>query len=370
MATSSALPRQPPEPIVQVVGYIRVSTEEQEREGISLDVQRERLVSYCQHLKLKLISIYSDEHTGRDMNRAGLRAALAKMVETGATFIVVSLDRVSRSVADWLYLLEHYFGYRARHRLLALDCVGLDPKTATGETILLMRAVWAYGEVAQTRERTRLALQYLKSTGVSLGGLPFGKAYTNRLDKQGHRIIVEVPEQMATIRRIVELHQLGTSLHAQVRILNAEGRKTAKGHPWTRIAVQRILAREGYQTVKHWDRSGAIHDSDAVLKRIAELRAAEMSYKDIGVQLTREKLLPPSGLKWHATTVKVLWETAATYNPKKSMEIAARLRRAGYSLSQIGQELTAQGLTPARGGIWHGAQVRLLLLMTKGIGSL
>jgi hypothetical protein len=47
------------------------------------------------------------------------------------------------------------------------------------------------------------------------------------------------------------------------------------------------------------------------------------------------------------------------------MEIAVGLHKANYSLRKIGEELTLRGLTPQRGGVWHSAQVRQLLLMAK-----
>lgn len=49
----------------------------------------------------------------------------------------------------------------------------------------------------------------------------------------------------------------------------------------------------------------------------------------------------------------------------KTIEIAVGLYRANYSLRRIGDDLTLRGLTPQRGGVWHGSQVRQLVLMAK-----
>jgi hypothetical protein len=99
--------------------------------------------------------------------------------------------------------------------------------------------------------------------------------------------------------------------------------------------------------------------------RIAELRARHMNFSEIGAQLTKEKLMPPLGSRWHAQTVARTWNTASTYDPQKATEIAVGLYRANYILRRIAEELTLRGLTPQRGGAWHGAQVRQLLLMAK-----
>jgi hypothetical protein len=132
-----------------------------------------------------------------------------------------------------------------------------------------------------------------------------------------------------------------------------------------RDCASHLLQREGLLTIKQFDRTGAIRDTDKVAKRIAELRAKHMSYSEIGAQLTKENLMPPIGSKWHAQTVAQTWNTTTTYDPTKTIEIAVGLYRANYSLRKIGEELALRGLTPQRGGTWHAAQVRQLLLMAK-----
>ena len=118
-------------------------------------------------------------------------------------------------------------------------------------------------------------------------------------------------------------------------------------------------------SINHFDRTGAVRDGDIVSRRIAELKAQHLSFKEIGAQLTKENLMPPIGSKWHAQTVARTWDTATTFDPQKATEIAVGLYRANYSMRKIAQELTLRGLTPQRGGVWHAAQVRQLLLMAK-----
>ncbi|HAN93288.1 MAG TPA: hypothetical protein DCQ33_14590, partial [Nitrospira sp.] len=126
-----------------VIGYLRVSTTEQKDEGISLDVQRERIIAYCNMFQHNLIAIYADDHTGRNLERPGFQAALARMVETDSILMSVSMDRISRNVGDWTHLLDTYFGKGKKYKLLAFDCAGMDPRTATGRMLLMMRAVMA-----------------------------------------------------------------------------------------------------------------------------------------------------------------------------------------------------------------------------------
>ena len=348
----------------KAIGYIRVSTDEQATEGISLDVQKDRIIHYCQQFGLNLLDIYQDEWTGKELQRPGLQAALARMVQTDAMLMSVSLCRISRSVGDWSYLLTTYFGRLAKFKFLAFDVAGVDAKTAAGETLIYFRAVMAQGEVSQTSERTLHAMRALKAKGVTCGGLPYGKEYSDRLDSEGRRVVIENPAKVATLARIRELHAQGKGIKTISDIMVAEGRPPPK-KAWSCEAVRRILTREGLYSRKQWDRSGAVRDQDRVMKRIAELRALNMSYKEIGKRLTAEKLMPDVGSLWHHQTVKDYWQSASTYDQSKAMELVVGYRRANYSLRQIAQELTLRGLTPKRGGTWHPNQVRELLLLAQ-----
>ncbi len=353
-----------PESAPRVIGYIRVSTDEQATEGISLEVQKDRIIHYCQQFGLNLLDIYQDEWTGKELGRPGLQAALARMVQTDAMLMSVSLCRISRSVGDWHYLLDTYFGRTAKFKFLAFDVAGVDAKTAAGETLIYFRAVMAQGEVSQTSERTLHAMRALKAKGVACGALPYGKEYSDRLDAEGRRVVVENPAKLATIERVRELHAQGKGIKTISDLLAGEGRPPPK-KSWSCEAVRRILTREGFYSRKHWDRSGSVRDQDTVMKRIAELRAMNLSYKEIGKRLTAEKLMPDVGSLWHHQTVKDYWQSASTYDQGKAMELAVGYRRANYSLRKIAEELTLRGLTPRRGGTWHPNQVRELLLLAQ-----
>ena len=46
---------------MKAIGYVIVSTEDQAREGVSLDNQRQRIKAFCQAKDWNLIDIVSDE---------------------------------------------------------------------------------------------------------------------------------------------------------------------------------------------------------------------------------------------------------------------------------------------------------------------
>ncbi|RLG08163.1 MAG: hypothetical protein DRN68_04195, partial [Thaumarchaeota archaeon] len=62
---------------IKAVGYVRVSTEEQAREGLSLDAQEEKIRAYCTAKGWRLVRIYRDEgFSGKDLNRPALQEML------------------------------------------------------------------------------------------------------------------------------------------------------------------------------------------------------------------------------------------------------------------------------------------------------
>ena len=118
---------------MRVVGYVRVSTEEQASGGVSLDVQAEKLRLYCQLHGLTLLEVIADEgRSGKDLDRPGLRRALELLREGAAEGVVVAkLDRLSRSVADWNALIVEFFGERAGNQLFSV-ADSIDTRTAAG----------------------------------------------------------------------------------------------------------------------------------------------------------------------------------------------------------------------------------------------
>ena len=62
---------------MKAIGYVRVSTEEQAREGISLDNQKTKIEAYCELNDLELVEIVEDAgKSGKDLNREGIQSLL------------------------------------------------------------------------------------------------------------------------------------------------------------------------------------------------------------------------------------------------------------------------------------------------------
>lgn len=227
--------------MTRVVGYIRVSTEQQ-ADGVSLEAQRAKLEAYAVAMDLELVAIHVDAGlSAKTLARPGLQAALGALDSGQADgLLVAKLDRLTRSVRDLGDLLERYFGQR--FSLLSV-ADSIDTRSAAGRLVLNVLGSVSQWERETTGERTREALAHLKSRGVRLGGAAVGWERTSETDAEGRRLVVTVPQEAATVERIVRLRSEGLSLRSIARALSAEGHATKAGGEWHASTVRNVLAR-------------------------------------------------------------------------------------------------------------------------------
>jgi DNA invertase Pin-like site-specific DNA recombinase len=191
-----------------VVGYVRVSTDEQAVSGLGLAAQRAAIEAECARRHWTLVAVHEDPGvSGKTIDRPGLTAALAD-VETGraAALVVSKVDRLSRSSFDFVGLLER--AQRGRWNLVALD-VNVDTTTPQGEMMASVMAIFAQLERRLIGQRTRDALAAKKAQGVRLGR----------------------PQTLpaAIVERIRSEHAAGAGWSAIARALNDDGVPTAHG---------------------------------------------------------------------------------------------------------------------------------------------
>jgi DNA invertase Pin-like site-specific DNA recombinase len=344
----------------KALGYIRVSTELQAADGVSLDAQRESIEDYCRIQGLNLIAVYQDDHTGKTLKRKGFQAALDHMKQSGATLVALKLDRITRNVGDLDYLLKTYFG-DGKQFALKLVQFPVDTGSSIGRLILNIICSVAQWEREEICARTQMGLAYLKKQGVRLGGAPYGMRRSDEEDEFGRRILVNDLREQQTIARICELFDGNTSLHKIVKILTDEGHQPKEKGAWSRLTVARILERTGRQAMRPWNRTNAIRDKTTVINRIFELKADGLNLSEIGRQLTRENMMPVRGSKWYPATVSAYMSERASYNQDAIVKTVLALREQKRTLSQICADLTLRGFTPQRGGRWFPAQIKTIL---------
>jgi DNA invertase Pin-like site-specific DNA recombinase len=189
---------------MKAIGYIRVSTEDQAREGISLDAQKAKIEAYAAINDLALVEVIRDEGaSGKDLEREGM-ANLLDLVESGKVeaVIVYKLDRLSRRTLDTLSLIE-----KLESKGIAFHSISekVDTKSATGKFFLTIISAVAQMERDLIAERTKDALVHKKQIGEWTGRIPFGfRVENNRL--------VEDPDQIRVIQKAKRLRRSGKSL--------------------------------------------------------------------------------------------------------------------------------------------------------------
>lgn len=151
-------------PGTAVLGYARVSTEEQADSGLGLAAQEAAIRKECDRRGWTLLGIVRDEGvSAKSLERPGLRVALERVVAGDAAGIVsAKLDRLSRSVGDFARLLEH--SHAEGYSLVVLDPL-VDTTTPWGRAMAQMSSVFAELERELAAQRTREALAARRAQG-------------------------------------------------------------------------------------------------------------------------------------------------------------------------------------------------------------
>lgn len=220
---------------MKAVGYIRVSTQGQVDDGVSLEAQEAKVKAWAE-LNVADPVIFRDEGISgkRSDNRPGLKAAL-EAVGRGDALIVYSLSRLSRSTKDTLTIADALAQKEAD--LVSLS-EKIDTTTAAGKMVFRMLAVLSEFERDQVSDRTRFALAHKRTIGEKTGGdVPFGFRV-----KKG-KLIPDAEEQK-TVRLVLDLAGKGLSLREVCRQLEAAGVARKNGSKtWHPQTVRRIIER-------------------------------------------------------------------------------------------------------------------------------
>lgn len=221
---------------MNVVGYIRVSTDEQERSGLGLEAQEAKVRAYCELYGHELVGLEVDAASGKDMRRAGLDNALAMLRAKRADGLVIAkLDRLTRSVRDMGDLLERYFSGLAS--LLVVQ-EQIDTSTASGRMMLNLLTTVAQWERETIGERTCDALKAKRARGEKTGGsTPYGYS----LAADGVHLVA-IPEEQEVIAEARRLHVAGQSLRAIASELERRGFVSRAGCVFHAQQVRRLLA--------------------------------------------------------------------------------------------------------------------------------
>ncbi len=220
---------------MKAIGYARVSTAEQARNGISLEVQQEKVEAMAKVQGAELAEIIVEDASAKTLRRPGMERVLAMVRARQVDAVIIyKLDRLTRSVRDLGRLLELFD--KAGVALVSVS-ESLDTGTAAGRLVLNVMGAVAQWEREAIAERTREALQAKKSKGERVGTVPYGY----QLSADGVHMKQESREQR-TLRTIRKLREAGQSLRTIAAELNRRGLRTRRGSAWRFQYVANLIA--------------------------------------------------------------------------------------------------------------------------------
>jgi len=226
--------------------YVRVSTDDQAREGFSIPAQREKLLSYIHSQSWELVDIYADEGvSAKDTNRPELARLLAD-IRLGKIDVVLvyRLDRLTRSVLDLYQLLQEFEQYRVRFK----SCTEVyDTTTAIGRLFITLVAALAQWERENLGERVKMGMgQMVRERKRPGGPPPFGYEL---LDGQ----LIINPGEADGVRFMFEQYARGESPRRIAEITNHQGWRGKNGALWKASAVLRLLKNPVYYGALRWN---------------------------------------------------------------------------------------------------------------------
>lgn len=267
--------------------YLRVSTQEQAKEGYSIGEQDERLRNYCKAMVWPIHKVYIDPgYSGGDTNRPGLQD-LIKDVEAGLIdkVVVYKLDRLSRSQLDTLYLIEKVFLANGADFVSMSE--NFDTATPFGRAMIGILAVFAQLEREQIKERMGMGKEARAKDGKWHGGStePIGYDY----DPATELLNINEYEAMQ-IRELYDLFLKGTPLRTIENMFTEKGYSHKHGSTWDPKTMRRVMRNKvniGY--IKHRD-EWYPGDHDPIV-------AEETFYKAVRLLDNRAEQYKQSGIK-------------------------------------------------------------------------
>lgn len=231
--------------MVRVAIYTRVSTEDQAKEGFSLEAQRVRLEAYCRARDWKVVATYVDDgHSGRNIRRPAYQKMMADRDGWDA-ILVIKMDRIHRNARNFMEMMDD-LGEWAKDFVSATE--SLDTSTAMGRFVMDIIQRIAQLESEQIGERVYMGMSQKAQTGPGILGFHAPLGYEFR---EGH--LVSVEREAGLIREIFDLCLGGKTLEEIAAHMNANQCRTKRGTEWTSIKVHRILHNPVYAGFLRWD---------------------------------------------------------------------------------------------------------------------
>lgn len=237
----------------KVVGYIRVSTKGQARDGYSLAYQMEEIERYCSDHNLELLQIYKDvgisgakvDEEGLTVEREGLQEMLSDLEWLGASYVVVlNTSRLWR--ADLVKVLIQRQLKRHNVDIKSIEQTNYSIFTVDPNDFLINGMM----ELLDQYQRLEIALKLSRGRRkkAQQGGYAGGRATFGYSAKKGQKSLEVNHQHAQVVKRLFQLRKENSdwSLSQLALQLNEEGFQTTQSKAFTKVQVKRILDRESF----------------------------------------------------------------------------------------------------------------------------
>ena len=218
--------------------YMRVSTEDQAREGFSLPEQKERLEAFCKFKGYEIVDYYED--AGISAKTGNHRPEFERLKDDIKakkinTIVALKLDRITRSIYDWENLMTFLDENNAY-----LDCVNdeINTTSANGKMISRLLMSVSQNEIERTSERTKIGLAGAIKNGHIPHIAPLGYKHEDR------KLVIDYSTKDIIVR-IFDLYYNGLSYKKISNLFNEE--KVLGKDNWRDSTIINIIQNEIYK---------------------------------------------------------------------------------------------------------------------------
>ena len=215
--------------------YMRVSTEDQAREGFSLPEQKERLEAFCKFKGYEIVDYYEDAAKTGNHRPEFERLKDDIKAKRINTIVALKLDRITRSIYDWENLMTFLDENNAY-----LDCVNdeINTTSANGKMISRLLMSVSQNEIERTSERTKVGMAGAIKNGHIPHKAPLGYKHEDR------KLVIDYSTKDIVVR-IFELYYNGLSYKKISNLFNEE--KVLGRDNWRDSTIVTILENEIYK---------------------------------------------------------------------------------------------------------------------------
>ena len=218
---------------------VAVSTEEQAQEGYSIRAQEQKLKDFARIKDWSIYKIYVDE--GISGKNITARPAINEMIadiQSGLVknVVVYKIDRLTRSTADLIYLVDLFNQYGCAFNSLSES---IDTQTASGRMFLKIIGIFAEFERENIIERVKLGLEKKVKEGFSLCSRTASFGYTR---EDGEKVQSINEDEAQVVKDVFDMYvNQGKSMLAIAKHMNILKIPTKEGSAWFSTTVRRIL---------------------------------------------------------------------------------------------------------------------------------